>query len=171
MKILNLNPFDAHDRLIHVKKEQALNVFLGAEECLKQNPLSLALQEKSPYVYLFAHPRTGEDGYTKVLYWQPRLSRPTPQTNSYLFRAQSKTDLIEICWLIPDRAIWPQFEKGKVTHDEMVEWSINQYRFNKKDLAKPHADDLSEMQGANILRSVIKEHEEALKLKKLLKPT
>jgi len=46
----------------------------------------------------------------------------------------------------------------------------NQYRFNKKDLAKPHADDLSEMQGANILRSVIKEHEEALKLKKLLKP-
>ncbi len=169
MKILNLNRFEAHDRLLHVKKEQSVNVFQGAEDCLKKNPLSLAIQEKSPYLYIFGHARTGDDGYTKVLYWQPRLSRPTPQTNSYLFRAQSKTDIIEICWIIPPRELWDQYAKGKISYDETIEWSINQYRYMKKDLSMPHPDDMSEEQGQNIFKKVLLEHEQSLQNKKIIK--
>src|SRR6185436_5338043 len=121
---MKLNRLETHDRLQHFVKDQSQNIFLGAEQCLKDNPLSLAIQEKSPYVYLFAHPRTADDGVTKVMYWDPRLSIPEAQTNSYLFRAISKTDTIEVIWLIPPREMWPQYDMGKVTESNEVAWSI-----------------------------------------------
>src|ERR1700682_5598941 len=98
---MKIERLETHDRLQKLHKEQALNVAQGCEDCLKKNPLSLALQEKSGYIYIFAHPRTGEDGRTKTMFWQPRLSKPAAQTNSYLFRVRSYTDEIEIIWMIP----------------------------------------------------------------------
>src|ERR1700751_4609356 len=112
---MKVNVFEAHDRLLHFKKDQEINIFQGAEDCLKKNPDSLAIQEKSPYVYLFAHPRTDEDGVTKRMIWQARLSIPKAQTNSYLFRAISKSDIIQIVWLLPPREMWSQYTQGKVT--------------------------------------------------------
>ena len=100
---MKVDRLETHDRLLHFKKDQALNIAQGAEDCLKRNPLSLAIQSRSPYVYLFAHPRTADDGFTKRMLWQPRLTRPKAQTNSYLFRAQSNSDVIEVCWLLPPR--------------------------------------------------------------------
>src|SRR6188768_2538257 len=100
---MKLNRLEAHDRLLHLKKDQEANIYLGAEECLKKNPDSLALQEKSPYIYIFAHPRTADDGITKVMYWQPRLSIPEAQENSYLFRVISHTDIFETIWMIPPK--------------------------------------------------------------------
>lgn len=170
MNILNLNPYDAHDRLLHIKKEQSANVFKGAEDCLKSNTLSLALQEKSPYVYLYAHPRSGDDGYTKILYWQPRLSRPYPETNSYLFRAISKTDLIEVCWIIPPKEQWKEYQKGNVTESEIINWSINQYTNKRNELSQPHPEDLSDEMGGKILKAVLLEHEESLRKSKLITP-
>lgn len=35
MKIQRL---EAHDRLLHFKKDQEANIFSGAEDCLKRNP-------------------------------------------------------------------------------------------------------------------------------------
>lgn len=163
---MKLNRLEAHDRLLHFKKDQDVNIFQGAEDCLKRNPLSLAIQEKSPYIYLFAHPRTADDGVTKVMYWQPRLSKPEAQTNSYLFRAQSKTDIIEVCWLIPPREMWPQYNIGNVTESELVMWSVNQFRFNQEELEKPHPEDMSEERGKVILQGIINEHISTLKHRK-----
>lgn len=161
---MKINRLEAHDRLLHLKKEQSLNVFQGAEDCLKNNPLSLAYQEKSPYIYIFAHPRSIENG-NKALYWQPRLSKPSAQTNSYLFRAQSKTDLIEVCWLIPPREFWPQYKAGNVTENDLVEWSVKQFRYNKIELEKPHADDMSEERMKLILQTIVNEKkQEKIKL-------
>src|SRR6185503_3789607 len=98
---MKLNVLETHDRLKHLIKDQSANVFQGAEDCLKKNPLSLSIQEKSPYVYLFAHPRTADDGVNKRLLWDPRLSIPEAQTNSYLFRAISHSDIIEVVWMLP----------------------------------------------------------------------
>src|SRR5208337_5026593 len=123
IKVMKLNVFDAHDRLLELNKTQSNILAQGCEDCLKRNPLSLALQEKSPYIYIFAHPRTEPDGNKKVMYWQPRISRPSPQTNSYLFRVQSKTDVIEICWMIPAMETWANFRKGNVAQNDIVEWS------------------------------------------------
>jgi hypothetical protein len=157
MKIQRL---ETHDRLLHFKKDQSLNIAQGAEDCLRKNKLSLALQEKSPYVYLFAHPRTHEDGVTKVMYWQPRLSRPEAQTNSYLFRAISKTDLLEVCWLLPPQEMWSQYKEGKVTADPNVIWSIEQFIHNKEALERPLDDDLPDCRSQEIYHKIIAEMNE-----------
>ncbi len=141
---MKLNRLETHDRLQHFKQDQSINIAHGAEECLKHNRLSIGLQQHSPYIYLFAHPRTADDGVTKKMYWQPRLCKPLAQTNSYLFRAISKTDQMEVCWLLPPEEMWSQYDKGLVTENEIVVWSINQYKTNIAFLEKPDIEDFSD---------------------------
>ena len=162
MKIQRL---ETHDRLEHFIKDQSISIAQGASDCLKINPLSLALQEKSPYIYLFAHPRTADDGVTKRMIWQPRLTRPPAQTNSYLFRAQSKTDILEVCWLIPPPEMWKQYQKGNVTESEIVLWSINQYKTNKAELERPLPDDLPDEAVKKMYMGVSAEMESKHKMK------
>lgn len=163
---MRVNRLEAHDRLLHLKKDQSLNISQGAQDCLQKNKLSIRLQERSPYIYIFAHPRTADDGVNKRMYWQPRLTRPTPQTNSYLFRARSHTDIIEICWLLPPQEYWGQSKKGNVTEDELVTWSIHQFQYNFASLATPYEDDLSDNQVRNILKDIGREIDEESKMKK-----
>ncbi len=151
---MKINRLETHDRLQHLQKDQAVNLAQGCEDCLKRNSLSLSLQQHSPYIYIFAHPRTAEDGVNKRMLWQPRLSRPYAQTNSYLFRAQSHSDILEVCWMIPPKEMWGQYNKGNVTENDTVLWSINQYQNNKKNLEAPHAEDLPEERQKYIYRVI-----------------
>jgi len=151
---MKIQKLETHDRLQHLQKEQALNLAQGCEDCLKKNALSLMLQEHSPYIYIFAHPRTADDGITKRMLWQPRLSRPLPQTNSYLFRVKTGSDNIEICWMIPPREMWDQYTKGKITENETVAWSIDQFKNNRKELEANHPEDLSDEKQRSIYRMV-----------------
>jgi hypothetical protein len=88
--------------------------------------------------------------------WQARISRPRPQTNSYLFRAKSNTDIIEICWLLPPKETWKQYEKGNVCDSELVRWSIDQYMHNSRGLAESHPEDLPDHRGREIYLDVVK---------------
>jgi hypothetical protein len=164
---MKINRLETHDRLQHLKKEQTSSIVQGLNDCLFKNEYSLALQEKSPYIYIFAHPRTHDNGVDKVMYWQPRLLKPEAQTNSYLFRAISKSDLVEPVWMIPPEEMWPEYKKGNVTEHEVVLWSIDQYINNKKGLERSEPDDLSEEQAKNILMHVFEEHKQDLKMKKM----
>lgn len=141
---MKLSRLETHDRLEYFIKDQQNLIAEGAAACLNINPDSLALQEESPYVYIFAHARTADDGLKKRMLWQPRLSKPEAQENSYLFRATSKTDILEICWTIPPRELWKQYKKGNVTENEYVIWSIDQFLNNKKQLEAPDPRDLNE---------------------------
>lgn len=152
---MKIDILDAHDRLKHFIKDQSASIFKGAEDCLKNNPDSQFYQTRSPYIYLFAHPRTDDDGVSKRMYWQPRLLKPEAQTNSYLFRANSNTDLIRICWLLPPRELWGQYQKGNLAEHEFVIWSIDQYLHNKKKLEADDPEDLSEIQCSNIMQELI----------------
>lgn len=164
---MKINRLETHDRLQHLIKDQSINIYQGAEDCLKKNPLSLAIQERSPYIYIFAHPRTHDNGVDKVMYWQPRLSIPEPQTNSYLFRAISKTDIIEVCWMIPPREMWEQYKKGNVTESNWAFWSIEQFKDNRNNLKHPHPDDFSEEKASLIMQEVVNEKRQDIKMKKL----
>lgn len=168
---MKLNRLETHDRLVHLKKDQSLNIAQGAEDCLKKNPLSLGLQQYSPYIYIFAHPRTSEDGLSKRMIWQPRLTKPNAQTNSYLFRAISNTDQMEICWLLPPREIWSQYNKGNVTEHELVLWSIEQFQTNRKELEKPDQNDLPDHSCKNIYMKVVSEQKQQKLLDRLWKTT
>ncbi len=154
---MKINRLETHDRLQHLQKDQSQNLSKGCEDCLNINPLSLALQEKSPYIYIFAHPRTADDSLNKRMLWQPRLSKPKAQTNSYLFRAQSKTDILEIIWILPPRELWPQYRKGNITENEIVLWSIDQFENNRENLEREDKDDLPEERSKLILAQVINE--------------
>ena len=164
---MKVNRLETHDRLLHFKKDQSNIIQQGAEDCLKRNNISLGLQERSDYIYIFAHPRTSDDGFSKRLLWQARLTKPYPQENSYLFRAQSKTDMMEVCWLLPPHEMWNQYAKGNVTEHEIVRWSINQYRHNLEELAQPDPQDLPDHIARNIYIAVATEIHQDRMMKKL----
>ncbi len=164
---MKINRLETHDRLQHFVKDQSANIFQGAEDCLKKNPDSLSIQEKSPYVYIFAHPRTNDDGVTKRMIWQPRLSIPEAQSNSYLFRALSNTDIIEVVWLLPPREMWSQYEKGNVTENAEVAWSIEMFKGCRSLLEKPHPDDMPEERARLILKAIVDEKLQDIRSKKM----
>lgn len=151
---MKVNTLEAHDRLLHLKKDQANNISQGAEDCLKRNPNSVEMQKYFPYIYIFAHPRTAEDGVTKIMLWQPRLTKPKAQTNSYLFRAISNTDLLEIIWLLPPRELWKQYETGNILECSDILTSIRNFESFREELEKPHDDDLSEPEIRKILKRI-----------------
>jgi len=164
---MKVNILEAHDRLLHFKKDQEVNIFNGAEDCMKRNQDSLFYQDRSPYIYIFAHPRTADDGVTKRLLWQPRLEKPKAETNSYLFRAKSHTDIIETIWIIPPVEFWGQYKEGNVVEHEIVNWCIDQYLHNRKNLEFKDPEDLPEERCKQILRELIEFKRMSRKLFKL----
>ncbi len=164
---MKINRLETHDRLLHLHKDQALNLSQGFDDCLKKNSLSLGLQRYSPYIYIFAHPRTSDDGFNKRMLFQPRLSKPLAQTNSYLVRVESNTDLLEICWLLPPKEMWPQYKKGNVTENEYVTFSIELFLNRKTELEAPFEDDFSDEVMKNIYIKVAKELDEEKRLKNI----
>jgi hypothetical protein len=152
---MKLKILEAHDRLLHFKKDQDSSIQQGVENCLKKNFDSLFYQERSPYVYIFAHPRTDDDGTSKIMFWQPRLLKPAAQTNSYLFRVLSNTDIAEPIWMLPPRELWPQYAKGKVTENEIVIWSVDRFINNRLEMEKPDPEDLPEERCKQIMHELI----------------
>lgn len=140
---MKIDRLETHDRLDHFKKDQADNIFSGIDDCLKRNPDCVEMQQYFPWVYIFCHPRTADNGVDKVMYWQPRLEKPKAQTNSYLFRVISNTDITEIVWMLPPRELWPQFESGKVLENPDVITSIINFSKYRDELEAPHPDDWS----------------------------
>lgn len=151
---MKLNKLETHDRLVHLRNDQSQSFVQGIEDCLKRNPNAVSMQKFFPWIYIFAHPRTAEDGSNKRMLWQPRLIKPKAQTNSYLFRALSNTETLEIIWMIPPRELWEQYEKGKVTESESVMTSIANFLHHREDLERPHKDDYSEERIRAILESI-----------------
>lgn len=151
---MKVNLLETHDRLQHLQKDQANTIAKGADECRTKNKNSIEMQEYFPYIYIFAHPRTAEDGVTKRMLWQPRLTKPKAQTNSYLFRVISKTDLVEIIWILPPRELWKQFETGNILESRDILTSIHNFENYRDELERPHEDDLSENEIRKILESI-----------------
>lgn len=181
---MKLNLFEAHDRLNFFKKDQEASIAKGVEDCMKINFDSIFYQERSPYIYIFAHPRSLdldervamfnhdlqmslsdifykrkylklENVPDKKMVWQPRLQKPAAQTNSYLFRAISNTDMVEPIWLLPPREMWPQYAKGKITENELVLWSVDMFINDRLKLEAKDCEDLSDERCKHILQELI----------------
>jgi len=164
---MKIERLETHDRLLHLHQDQSLNIAQGAEDCLKLNDLSIRLQSRSPYIYIFAHPRTADDGLNKRMIWQPRLSKPKAQTNSYLFRAISNTDQVEVCWLLPSREMWPQYKKGNITEHDIVNWSIHMFETKKSELEAAANGDLSEERSKHIYLDIANEIDQERRIRKI----
>src|SRR6266478_280067 len=121
---MKIDKLDAHDRFDHFTK-QSFDIGECCQNLINQRPFG-----NHPF-YIFAHARTDEDGITKRLIWQPRLTKPKSQTNSMLFKAYPGTDLVKVIWMIPSRELWGQYEKGNVTENKTVKDSIHAFQFDR----------------------------------------
>lgn len=145
---MKINPLDAHDRFEYFTKQQ-----FDISECCQD------LINKRPFgdhpFYIFAHARTDDDGVTKRLIWQPRLTKPKAQTNSMLFKAYPGKDTLKVIWMIPARELWPQYEKGKLTQNKTISESIHDFQHNREKLEEKEGDDMTEEQIRSVYREVI----------------
>lgn len=144
---MKVNRLDAHDRLQHLTKQ---NFDIG--ECCQD------LINKKPFgdrpFYIFAHARTDDDGVTKRLIWQPRLTKPKAQENSMLFKAYPGKDTIKVIWMIPARELWGQYDKGLMLENRTVCDSLHDFQFNKKKLEEKEPDDMTDEQVDAIYREL-----------------
>ena len=144
---MKLNLFETHDRFQHLIQYN-FSISECCQDLINQRPFG-----NHPF-YIFAHARTDDDGVTKRLIWQPRLTRPKPQSNSMLFKGYPGTDNVKVIWIIPDRNLWGQYKKGNVTESSIVTESIHNFRFNRALLERPEDDDLSDEQIDSIYRDL-----------------
>lgn len=160
---MKIDRLEAHDRYTSLSKEgQTIS------ECCQD------LIDKRPFgnhaFYIFAHTRTEEDGFSKRLIWQPRLTKPKAQTNSMLFKAYPGTDNIKIIWMVPAREMWQQYEEGKVTANEVVANSIQDFQKNRDELEKSEEDDLSDIEIDAIYRGISQSSKTKEKSKAIASP-
>jgi len=144
---MKINPLDAHDRYQYLIK-QSFNISECCQDLINKRPF-----DNHPF-YIFAHARTEEDGATKRLIWQPRLTKPKAQTNSMLFKAYPGTDLIKVIWMIPARELWSQYTKGKITQNNKVCESIAAFNSNRNKLEEKEDDDMTDEQIDAVYREI-----------------
>jgi hypothetical protein len=144
---MRINRLETHDRLLHFKKNDQ---DIGA--CC-QNLIDARPFGSHPF-YIFAHARTEDDGVTKRMIWQPRLTKPKAQTNSMLFKAFPGTEYVRVIWIIPARELWEQFEKGKVTASKTIIESIDKFLNHREQLESKDEDDLSDEQISAIYTNI-----------------
>lgn len=144
---MKINPLDAHDRYEHFTK-QSFDIAECCQDLINQKPFG-----DHPF-YIFAHARTEEDGATRRLIWQPRLTKPKAQTNSMLFKAYPGTDIIKVIWMIPERELWEQYTKGHMMENKTVCESIHDFQNNRKKLEDKEPDDMTDEQVSAIYREI-----------------
>lgn len=144
---MKLNPHEVHDRLKHFTK-QDFSITECCQDLINQRPFG-----NYPF-YIFAHPRTSEDGVTKRLIWQPRLTKPKAQTNSMLFKAYPGSDTIKVIWIIPDRLLWKQFMLGFMTENKTVLDSIYAFENNRHALERSEPDDFDDAKINEIYKEI-----------------
>lgn len=144
---MKIDRLDAHDRFLDFTKKD-FDIGACCQDLINQRPFG------NHAFYIFAHTRTEEDGVTKRLIWQPRLTRPKPQTNSMLFKAYPGTDKIKIIWMIPAREMWKQYQKGYMTESKIISESIDAFENDRQKLEHPEDDDLSDEKIDEIYREL-----------------
>lgn len=144
---MKINRLDAHDRLQHFTS-QSFDIGQCCQDLINQAPFG-----KHAF-YIFAHPRTDEDGVTKRMVWQPRLTKPRAQENSMLFKAYPGTDTIKVIWMIPPRELWDNFKKGKMAENQTIFESILAFTHHRVKLEAKEEDDLNDHQIDQIYREI-----------------
>lgn len=163
---MKVNILEAHDRFKEFTK-QADYISEGCEECIANRPKEFG---NYPF-YIFAHKRElGVDErvamynsdlqsaivsisylrkYTDLrnvptarLIWSPRLTKPKAQENSMLFKVYPPGNNIKVIWIIPDKALFGQYNKDDIVENHVVKESIVTFLNNKIKLEHKEEDDL-----------------------------
>jgi hypothetical protein len=163
---MKIDRLETHDRLVHLSK-QTFDIGKNCQNLIDQRPFG------NHSFYIFAHKRqialderlgiynedlrnsivdisyirqymSMETVPTDRIIWQPRLTKPKAQTNSMLFKGYPGTDNVKVIWIIPDRCLWEQFEKGKMTESRTIWESIQAFTNHPERLEAKEDDDYSD---------------------------
>lgn len=149
-KMMKVDRLETHDRLQHFTG-QSFDIGECCQNLIDQRPFG-----DHPF-YIFAHPRTDDDGVTQRLIWQPRLTKPKSQENSMLFKAYPGKDTLKVIWLIPKSEMWHMYEQGKITENKTVSESIYNFRHFRKFLDSKEDDDYSDEKIDSIYEEISRE--------------
>jgi hypothetical protein len=164
VKILTLNRLETHDRLQHLKK-QDFDIGECCQNLINQRPFgdhafyifvharTVGLDEKMEWLLAGTYKNFSEIPEKRII-WQPRLTKPKAQPNSMLFKAKPGSDDVRTIWIIPDQAMWGQYEKGKVTESETILQSIRDFTDNREWLERKEDDDLDDEAINTIYRQI-----------------
>jgi len=144
---MKIDRLETHDRFEEFTKKD-FSIGECCQDIINQRPFG-----NHPF-YIFAHARTDDDGFTKRLIWQPRLTKPKAQTNSMLFKGYPGTDNIKVYWIIPDELLWGQHKKGNITASKVVQESIYKFLHRRWELEKKDDDDLNDKQINEIYKEI-----------------
>ena len=167
---MKISRLDAHDRFEHFTR-QSFDIGKTCQDMIDQRPFG-----DVPF-YIFAHKReigldermsiftqdlhnsprqfkSLADVPTARLIWQPRLTKPSAQSNSMLFKAYPGKDVLKVIWIIPAPELWDQYIKGNITENETVCESIHLFKTDKKKLETKEDDDLSDIKINAIYREI-----------------
>ncbi len=64
--------------------------------------------------------------------------------------------------------MWKQYDKGLVTESNEVSWSIEMFRHKRKQLEKPHPDDMPEERSRLILKAIVDEKLQDVRSKRVI---
>lgn len=131
--VIDQRPFGEHVFYIFAHARQ-----VGTDEMISMYQQDLYLPEAQRKF------KSLDDIPTIRLIWQPRLTKPQAQENSMLFKADPKTDIVEVLWIIPRKELWNQYVKGNVTESGIIHESIHKFLHDRKSLEARDEDDLSE---------------------------
>lgn len=148
---MKINRLDAHDRLKHftnIQGSQSVDIGECCQDLINKKPFG-----DFPF-YIFCHSRTDDDGLTKRLIWQPRLTKPKAASNSMLFKAYPGKDIVKVIWMIPAPEMWAQYTKGKLAENKTVCESIEAYKNDRQNLEAKEDDDLSDSQIDAVYREI-----------------
>lgn len=144
-----LDIFDIHDKHEYFTKNGDFSIGQIVQQIIDSKPFG------DNAFYLFAHSRTADDGYQKKILWQPRLSKPSCEPNSMLFKVRPGSDEVRIIWMIPEEHLWKEYEKGKVCESSVIEKSIHDFKKNRKALEASEPDDPNELQMKAIYKEIM----------------
>ncbi len=141
---MKVNLHETHDRFSHFTANN-----FGADEQARKIVEAKPFGD-NPY-YIFVHTRQTDTTLDHRVIWQPRMLKPVPQLNSMLFRVPKEGGCYQVIWVIPPVEIWPEFDKGMVHQNDIVQESI--YMFSKRflELSQPFADDLTGEEAQNVM--------------------
>ncbi len=153
---MKIDKLEAHDRFLQFTKRSAQSDDI--DECC------LDMIRNTPFgtlpFYIFAHTRTDDDGFTQRMIWQPRLTKPTAQVNSMLFKVYPPKEDVEVIWIIPKRELWEQYKLGNMTQNKTVLESIDAFENRRQQLEQKEDGDLPDEAVDAVYRSIGKQARE-----------
>jgi hypothetical protein len=69
--------------------------------------------------------------------WVPKIIKPVPTSNSYLFLCRKNSDVHQIIWILPRKALWEQYKPGMVAFNDNIYISIMNYTHRYKEMCQP----------------------------------